>query len=87
MKLLRYGAAGQERPGLLDEDGRVRDLGEVVDDIAGQTLTMVGLGEIRALQPASLPLVVGDERLGPALGRIGKFICVGQRFVRTGIPA
>ncbi|SDQ31647.1 fumarylacetoacetate hydrolase family protein [Pseudoxanthomonas sp. CF125] len=80
MKLLRYGPVGQERPGLLDEEGRIRDLGDVVDDIAGENLTAAGLDKLRALDIASLPLVPENVRVGAAVGRIGKFICVGLNY-------
>jgi 2,4-didehydro-3-deoxy-L-rhamnonate hydrolase len=80
MKLLRYGPSGSERPGLLDEDGRIRDLGHIVDDIAGQHLTAAGLDALRGLDIASLPLVDENVRLGAAVGRIGKFICVGLNY-------
>lgn len=80
MKLLRYGPVGQERPGLLDEEGRIRDLGGAVDDIAGETLTEAGLEKLRALDIASLPLVSENVRIGAAVGRIGKFICVGLNY-------
>ena len=80
MKLLRYGPSGSERPGLLDDEGRIRDLSNVVDDIAGEHLTAGGLDALRALDIASLPLVAEDVRLGAAIGRIGTFICVGLNY-------
>ncbi|MFQ8432928.1 fumarylacetoacetate hydrolase family protein [Amaricoccus sp. W119] len=80
MRLLRYGPAGQEKPGLLDAEGAIRDLSGQVDDIAGETLTPEGLAQIAALDPASLPRVEGDPRLGPCVGRIGKFICIGLNY-------
>lgn len=80
MKLLRYGQVGQERPGLLDEEGRIRDLGNIVDDIAGENLTAARLDKLRALDIASLPLVPENVRVGAAVGRIGKFICVGLNY-------
>lgn len=84
MKLLRYGPAGHERPGLLDQAGRLRDLGEHVADLAGQALTPEGLAQIAALDPADLPLVEGtpqqDVRLGPCVGQVGKFIAVGLNY-------
>lgn len=80
MKLLRYGPSGSERPGLLDGEGRIRDLGHIVDDIAGEHLSAAGLDALRAVDIASLPLVDGDVRLGAAVGRIGKFICVGLNY-------
>lgn len=84
MKLLRYGPPGAEKPGLLDSDGRVRDLSAVVSDIAGQTLLPEGLAALRDLDVASLPAVDGvpqqDLRLGPCVGGIGKFICIGLNY-------
>ncbi|RQP24880.1 ureidoglycolate lyase [Piscinibacter terrae] len=84
MKLLRYGPRGQEKPGLLDAQGRVRDLSAVVPDIAGEVLTTPGLARLRGIDPASLPLVDGtpqqDLRLGPCVGRTGKFICIGLNY-------
>jgi ureidoglycolate lyase len=80
MKLLRYGPKGQEKPGLVDAQGKIRDLSNVVADIDGDTLTDAALARLRALDPASLPLVEGNPRLGPAVGKIGKFICIGLNY-------
>lgn len=84
MKLLRYGPAGQEKPGLLDQDGRVRDLSAVVDDIAGEVLSRAGLARLAALDPATLPLVPGVPqdglRLGPCVGRSRKFVAIGLNY-------
>ncbi|MCX8509997.1 MAG: FAA hydrolase family protein, partial [Rhodobacteraceae bacterium] len=84
MKLLRYGPVGQEKPGLLDSEGRVRDLSAHVADIAGPALLPEALARIAALDVANLPLVPGqpqqDLRLGPCVGRIGKFICIGLNY-------
>ncbi len=84
MKLLRYGPPGAEKPGLMDSDGRVRDLSGVVPDIAGDTLRPTGLAALQELDPAALPLVAGtpqaDLRLGPCVGEIGKFICIGLNY-------
>ncbi|WP_457392868.1 ureidoglycolate lyase [Roseateles sp. P5_E1] len=84
MKLLRYGPVGQERPGLLDDNGRVRDLSGLVDDVAGDVLTPAALERLRAVDASSLPLVEGtpqqDLRLGPCVGRVGKFICIGLNY-------
>ncbi len=68
MKLLRFGPAGQERPGILDSAGAIRDLSGVVDDIAGEAVTSVGLARIAGVDPATLPLVEGKPRLGPCVG-------------------
>ena len=80
MKLLRYGPAGSEKPGLLDADGTIRDLSGVVDDIAGDVLLPQSLDRLRALDPASLPAVGGTPRLGPCVGGVGKFMCIGLNY-------
>ncbi|WP_244849687.1 ureidoglycolate lyase [Caballeronia sp. SL2Y3] len=80
MKLLRYGPKGQEKPGLLDADGQIRDLSPVVGDIAGDTLTDAGLAKLRAVDPASLPVVEGNPRIGPCVARVGKFVCIGLNY-------
>ena len=84
MKLLRYGEPGAEKPGLLDDAGRVRDLSGVIDDVAGDALLPEGLARLRGLDVDSLPLVAGtpqqDLRLGPCVGRTGKFICIGLNY-------
>ena len=80
MKLLRYGPAGREKPGLLDDQGVIRDLSGIVDDIAGDALGDAGLAALRALDPAALPAVDGDPRLGACVGRVGKFICIGLNY-------
>jgi ureidoglycolate lyase len=81
MKLLRYGPKGQEKPGLLDDDGKLRDLSAIVSDIAGDVLTDAELARVRAIDPASLPLVQGEPRIGPCVGNIGKFVCIGLNYV------
>ncbi|WP_250515767.1 ureidoglycolate lyase [Caballeronia sp. INDeC2] len=80
MKLLRYGPKGQEKPGLLDAEGKIRDLSKVVDDIAGATLTEAGLAKLRDTDIASLPVVDGNPRIGPCVGRVGKFVCIGLNY-------
>jgi 2,4-diketo-3-deoxy-L-fuconate hydrolase len=80
MKLLRFGERGRERPGMLDQDGRIRDLSAVIDDLASDALTPEGLARLRALDPESLPLVHGEPRIGACVGRVGKFICVGLNY-------
>ncbi len=84
MKLLRYGPAGQEKPGLLDDDGKVRDLSGHIDDIAGDALDQASIDTLKKLDPAALPLVDGnpqqDLRLGPCVGGVGKFICIGLNY-------
>ena len=80
MKLLRYGPQGQEKPGLLDGSGVLRDLAGVIDDVAGEVLSPDGLKQLRDLEPASLPAVDGDPRIGPCVGRVGKFVCIGLNY-------
>jgi len=80
MKLLRWGQAGAEKPGMLDDAGRVRDLSGVVPDIAGDVLSDAGLAAIRAADPAALPEVPAGARLGPCVGATGKFICIGLNY-------
>ena len=80
MKLLRHGAAGAERPGLLHDDGTIRDLSGVVPDIAGAVLSDQGLAAIRAADLGALPVVAADTRLGPCVGGTGKFICIGLNY-------
>jgi 2,4-diketo-3-deoxy-L-fuconate hydrolase len=84
VKLLRYGLPGQEKPGVLDSQGRVRDLSGLIDDIAGPVLLPNSLARLRGIDLNDLPLVAGtpqkDLRLGPCVGRIGKFICIGLNY-------
>ncbi|MDF1585097.1 fumarylacetoacetate hydrolase family protein [Marinimicrococcus flavescens] len=80
MKLLRFGDVGNEKPGMLDADGKLRDLSGVVGDIDGSTITPEGLASLAKVDPASLPVVDGSPRLGPCVGRIGKFICIGLNY-------
>ena len=80
MKLVRWGDAGVEKPGLVDATGRIRDLSGVVPDIAGAVLSDAGLAPIRDLDPAGLPEVPAGTRLGPCVGGIGKFICIGLNY-------
>ncbi len=78
MKLLRYGPQGQEKPGLLDAKGQIRDLSAHVADVGGAALT--DLDRLRALDPESLPLVQGTPRIGPCVSGTGKFICIGLNY-------
>src|SRR5437016_3404879 len=80
MKLLRYGPAGQEKPGLLDRDGKIRDLSGVVRDIDGDSLSPTSLDKLRRLDPASLPLVPGTPRLGPCVGNVPKVVAIGLNY-------
>jgi len=80
MKLLRYGPKGQEKPGLLDKGGKIRDLSATIADINPETLAPAALDRLRKLDPASLPLVSGTPRLGPCLTQIPKIVCVGLNY-------
>ena len=80
MKLLRYGPKGQEKPGLLDTDGVLRDLSGEIDDVAGGALADNVLQRLREIDPASLPVVEGTPRIGACVGQVGKFICIGLNY-------
>ncbi|MDR6870856.1 2-keto-4-pentenoate hydratase/2-oxohepta-3-ene-1,7-dioic acid hydratase in catechol pathway [Bosea sp. BE125] len=80
MKLLRYGAFGQEKPALLDAKGGLRDLSGVISDLAGKTLGSASLAKLKALDPESLPLVQGSPRIGACVGDVHNFIAVGLNF-------
>ena len=80
MKLLRYGAAGQEQPGLLDSAGQIRSLAGVVADFAGEALSAASLERLRQIDPESLPLVEAGARIGPCVGKVGKFMCIGLNY-------
>ena len=80
MKLLRYGPLGQEKPGMLDSGGTIRDLSGVVGDIDPSTVDDASLAKLAALDPASLPAVGGNPRIGACVGGIGKMICIGLNY-------
>jgi 2-keto-4-pentenoate hydratase/2-oxohepta-3-ene-1,7-dioic acid hydratase in catechol pathway len=90
MKLLRYGEIGREKPGILDKDGRIRDLSAVVQDLAGEELGRESLNRLKALDLAALPLVEGATRLGPPVGVVPKFLGIGLNYrdhaAETGLP-
>jgi 2-keto-4-pentenoate hydratase/2-oxohepta-3-ene-1,7-dioic acid hydratase in catechol pathway len=90
MKLLRYGPPGAEKPGLLDSSGAIRDLSGVIPDISGETLLPQSISGLRKLDPDSLPRVSGKPRIGPCVGRVGKFICIGLNYsdhaAESGMP-
>ena len=81
MKLLRFGPAGKEKPGLLDRDGIIRDLSGVIADVTGETLAPASLDKLRKLNPASLPAVSGTPRIGACVGQVPKIVCVGLNYV------
>ena len=80
MKLVRYGAAGAERPGVLDATGRLHDLSGHLSDLSGQALLSGALERLRLLDPLALPLVPGSPRLGPCISGSGKFVCIGLNY-------
>ena len=90
MKLLRYGEIGREKPGILDKSGRIRDLSQIVPDLAGDALGRKSLNRIGALDVSTLPLVEGEPRLGPPVGVVPKFLGIGLNYrdhaAETGLP-
>src|SRR5262249_34929009 len=91
MKLLRFGPPGREKPGILDADGRIRDLSKVVPDLAGDALSPKGLAAMKkAAAGGRLPVVKGNRRSGACVGRVGNFIAIGLNYsdhaAETGMP-
>jgi ureidoglycolate lyase len=80
MKLLRYGPKGQEKPGVLDAEARIRDLSGVVRDIAGEALAPASLEKLKALDLAQFPVVEGTPRIGPCVGAVSKIVCIGLNY-------
>lgn len=80
MKLVRYGEVGAEKPAILDNAGMLRDISAHVDDIAGDALSDASLARLNALDVAALPIVEGRPRIGPCVGNVGKFLCIGLNF-------
>jgi len=80
LKLVRYGKPGKEKPGLVDADGKLRDLSDVVADISGEALSPKILARLRKIRPDELPMVKGKPRLGPCVGCVGNFIAVGLNY-------
>jgi 2,4-diketo-3-deoxy-L-fuconate hydrolase len=81
MKLVRYGPAGREKPGLIDADGNLRDLSKKVKDIDGASLAPAELAKLRKLDPRKLPLVKGKPRLGPCVATPSKFVAIGLNYI------
>ena len=81
MKLVRYGPAGKEKPGLVDADGKLRDLSRKVKDIGPATLSDAALSALRKLDTKRLPLVKGKPRIGACVAGSGKFVAIGLNFV------
>ena len=90
MKLLRYGPKGQEKPGMLDRDGKLRDLSGVIADLTPEALAPAALDRLRKLDPAQLPLVTGEPRIGTCVANIPKLVCIGLNYTdhanETGNP-
>jgi len=90
MRLLRYGQKGEERPGIVDADGRLRDLSPIVPDIGPDVLSPQGLAKLRSLRIAELPLVPGNPRIGPPISGVGKIVLIGLNYrdhaAESGLP-
>jgi 2,4-diketo-3-deoxy-L-fuconate hydrolase len=90
MKLVRYGEPGQEKPGLVDAGGQIRDLSGLIPDVAGRALSSDALGRIRNVDPNTLPVVASGGRLGPCVGQVRNFIAIGLNYAdhaaETGAP-
>jgi len=90
MKLVRFGHAGKEKPGLIDAQGKIRDLSEHIPDLAGTALSKKSLAKLAKIKPEKLPLVRGRPRFGPCVGKVGNFIAVGLNYAdhaaETGAP-
>ena len=80
MKLLRYGPKGKEKPGLLDNEGRIRDLSSLIDDVTGETISPKSLARIKKAKPESLPIVRGKPRIGACIANPQKFIAIGLNY-------
>ena len=90
MKLLRYGAPGEEQPGALDGAGEIRDLSGIISDVAGESLLPDAIEKLRDIDLATLPKVSGQTRIGPCVAGVGKFICIGLNYsdhaAESGMP-
>ena len=80
MKLLRFGEIGAEKPGILDDENNVRDLSDHIDDIDGRTISEEGLNYIRSIDIAGLPIISAQTRIGPCVGNVGKYVCIGLNY-------
>jgi ureidoglycolate lyase len=80
VKLLRYGESGQEKPGMLDRNGLIRDLSGHVNDISDETLLPVNIEKLKKIDFNNFPEVSGDVRIGPCVGKVGNFICIGLNY-------
>ena len=90
MKLVRYGKPGQEKPGLIDEQGHLRDLSKVIKDISPDQLSDKALAKLRKIKTDKLPLVKGKPRMGCPINHIGKFVAIGLNYAdhaaESGMP-
>ena len=90
MKLVRFGAPGREKPGIIDAEGHIRDLSKVVPDLSGDALSPRGLAKIKKAARGRLPVVKGKPRIGPCVGRVGNLIAIGLNYsdhaAETGMP-
>ena len=90
MKLLRFGEMGKEKPGILDSNGKIRDLSGHIPDINGETISKEGLHKISSIDHMSLPIAPEGIRLGACVGSIGKFLCIGLNYsdhaAESGMP-
>lgn len=80
MKLLRFGEVGQEKPGILDADGNLRSLENVIGDLSGAALTNAGIDQLKGIDPTTLPKVEGNPRIGACVGEVSKFLCIGLNY-------
>jgi 2-keto-4-pentenoate hydratase/2-oxohepta-3-ene-1,7-dioic acid hydratase in catechol pathway len=80
MKLIRYGLIGQEKPGIVDSDGNIRDLSGEIADVSGEDLLQSSLDRLTKVELNSLPRITGSPRIGACVGRVGKFICIGLNY-------
>ncbi len=90
MKLVRFGAPGREKPGIIDGEGRIRDLSDAVPDIAGDVLSPKNLAKLARIKTHTLPLARGNPRIGPCVGRVGNFLAIGHNYAEhaaeSGLP-
>ncbi len=87
MKLLRYGPVGGEKPGIIDSNGTIRDLSGVITDVTGATIGDASLAKLHDVDLSALPKVPDNVRIGPCVGEVGKFICIGLNFADHAIEA
>ena len=80
MKLLRYGPPGQEKPGIVTADGEIRDLSGIIPDLAGEALLPESIETLRKTDISLLPIVPQQPRIGPCVGSVGKFVCIGLNY-------